>query len=112
MQTGEYKHKQTKRFPLALITVQLGEFMVGMHFNTLLCLSVEIVNITLCHAGSCNFLWFKKCCVQMISNSAKTGKWSEVIDIEPSVNTLYIVIYWLSTYQAKYILTQCVLIWK
>ena len=47
MQTGEYKHKQTKRFPLALITVQLGEFMVGMHFNTLLCLSVEIVNITI-----------------------------------------------------------------
>ena len=47
MQTGEYKHRQTKRFPLALITVQLGEFMVGMHFNTLLCLSVEIVNITL-----------------------------------------------------------------
>ena len=33
MQTGEYKHKQTKRFPLALITVQLGEFMVGMHLN-------------------------------------------------------------------------------
>ena len=51
MQTGEYKHKQTKRFPLALITVQLGEFMVGMHFNTLLCLSVEIVNITECCRG-------------------------------------------------------------
>ena len=47
MHTGEYKHKQTKRFPLALITVQLGEFMVGMHFNILLCLSVQIVNITI-----------------------------------------------------------------
>ena len=46
MQTAEYEHKPTKRFPLALITVQLGEFMVGMHFNILLCLSVQIVNIT------------------------------------------------------------------
>ena len=52
MQTAENEHKQTKRFPLAFITVQLGEFMVGMHFNTLLCLSVEIVNITFSGSAS------------------------------------------------------------
>lgn len=42
-------------------------------------------------SGSCNFCWrCKKCCVQFIILQ-KTRKWSEVIDIEHSVNTLYIV---------------------
>ena len=41
MQTGEYKQKQTKRFPLALITVQLGEFMVGSTLTLTLFICID-----------------------------------------------------------------------